>query len=245
MNDQDKAAARRALETKQLTIEQVEEIRAEVDRSGRSFEEVARSRGLAAAAAPPSPPAPPAPPARAVVPPPRRKIPLLYEILIVVTLLIMLGVPVSIWRLIQTSRKDVELALETEQSNLEADRKAGQARAGYQRSLVEARETRAREALQKARAAMVRAESRLSAGPAAPDVTLALNEAFIGYNTYLDVLPDDADVRVERARTHELRRNYDLAIADLERVMELRPDSARTCKDKITQLRLFIARPPK
>lgn len=239
MNDQDKAAARRALESRQLTIEQVEEIRAEVDRSGRSFEEVLRSRGLAAAAAPSSPPA------RPVVPPPRRKIPLLYEILIVVTLLIMLGVPVSIWRLIQTSRKDVELALETERSNLEADRKAGQARAGYQRSLVEARETRAREALQKARAAMVRAESRLSAGPAAPEVTLALNEAFIGYNTYLDVLPDDADVRVERARTHELRRNYDLAIADLERVIELRPDSAKTYKDKISQLRLFIARPPK
>jgi hypothetical protein len=59
------------------------------------------------------------------------------------------------------------------------------------------------------------------------------------------VNPDDAAVRIERARTHELRRNYDLAIADLERVIQLQPASAKMFQDKIAQLRLFLARTPK
>jgi hypothetical protein len=62
---------------------------------------------------------------------------------------------------------------------------------------------------------------------------------------YLDVNPDDAAVRIERAKTHELRRNYDLAIADLERVIQLQPASAKMFQDKIAQLRLFLARSPK
>ncbi len=239
MNDADKAFARKALESKLLTIEQVEVIRAEVDRSGRPFEEIAPKHGYRK----PSPPAPSPTPAAAPAPSrpaPKLKIPLLYEILIVVTLLIIVGVPVSIWRLITSSKKDVELALETEKSNVEADRKAGEARAGYQRGLVETREARGREALARARAAMNRATN-----PSSPDYAQALNEAFVGYNTYLDILPDDVAVRVERAKTHELRRNYDLAIADLERVIQLKPETASTFQDKIAQLRLFIARTPK
>jgi tetratricopeptide (TPR) repeat protein len=171
------------------------------------------------------------------------KIPLLYEILIVLTLLIVIGVPVSIWRLIQTSKKDVELALESEKSSVDADRKAGEARAGYQRELIMNRDARAGEALGRARAAMARVTP--SSDPKSPDIAQALNEAFVGYNMYLDVNPDDAAVRVERAKTHELRRNYDLAIADLERVIQLQPASAKMFQDKIAQLRLFLARTPK
>jgi tetratricopeptide (TPR) repeat protein len=231
MNDQDKAFARKALEKKLLTIEQIESIRDEVELSGRSFEQVAAAYGLKKETV-----AAPAPPSKV-------KIPLLYEILIVLTLLIVIGVPVSIWRLIQTSKKDVELALESEKSSVDADRKAGEARAGYQRELIMNRDARAGEALGRARAAMARVTP--SSDPKSPDIAQALNEAFVGYNMYLDVNPDDAAVRVERAKTHELRRNYDLAIADLERVIQLQPASAKMFQDKIAQLRLFLARTPK
>jgi tetratricopeptide (TPR) repeat protein len=230
MNDHDKAFARKALEKKLLTIEQIESIRDEVELSGRSFEQVAAAYGLKKETV-------------AAPAPPKVKIPLLYEILIVLTLLIVVGVPVSIWRLIQTSRKDVELALESEKSSVDADRKAGEARAGYQRELIMNRDARAGEALGRARAAMARVTP--SSDPKAPDIALALNEAFVGYNMYLDVNPDDAAVRIERAKTHELRRNYDLAIADLERVIQLQPASAKMFQDKIAQLRLFLARSPK
>jgi tetratricopeptide (TPR) repeat protein len=230
MNDQDKAFARKALEKKLLTIEQIESIRDEVELSGRSFEQVAAAYGLKKETV-------------AAPAPPKVKIPLLYEILIVLTLLIVVGVPVSIWRLFQGSKKDVELALETERSNVEADRRAGEARAGYQRELINAREARAREALTKARDAMTRAAKFPDLR--SPEAVQALNEAFVGYNTYLEILPDDVEVRVERSRTHELRRNYDLAIADLERVIQLQPASAKMFQDKIAQLRLFLARTPK
>jgi hypothetical protein len=237
MNEDDKVFARRALQEKRLTIEQVEEIRREVERSGRSFKDVAASR------VPPK--APTASPIPADPAPRKRTIPLPYEILIVVTLLIVLGVPVSVWRIIQTSKKDVELALESEKSIVDSDRKAAEARVGYQRSIIEARETRAKEALAKARDAMARVDARMRTTATSPEITLALNEAFVGYNAYLDVLPDDADVRIERARTHTLRRNYDLAIADLERSADLKPERAQALKDQAAQLRLLLARNPK
>jgi len=92
---------------------------------------------------------------------------------------------------------------------------------------------------------MARTDALLKAGTASPDLAQALNEAFVGYNAYLDVLPDDADVRIERARTHQLRRNFDLAIADLERAAELKPDRAPALRDQVAQLRLLLARTPK
>lgn len=244
MNEQDKAAARRALEEQRLTIEQVEEIKVEVGRTGRSFEDIARTRGHLPPLPPPAPPpAPAAAPAPAARPAPKQKIPLLYEALIVITLLIVLGVPISVLRLLQSSKKDVDLALESERSTVEADRKAGEARAGYQRSLIEAREARALEALKKARGAMASATALSDTKD--PRYALSLNEAFVAYNTYLEVLPDDADVRIERARTHQLRRNFDLAIVDLERAAELKPDRAPALRDQVAQLRLLLARTPK
>jgi tetratricopeptide (TPR) repeat protein len=259
MNDQDKALARRALETKQLTIEQVEEIRTEVDRTGRSFEEVVRSRGLLAA---PKPAAPVPPVAPRVVPlsPPHlgplweairnrnsgSRIPPLYSALLTASLLIFaVLLLLTVTRMRENSSKDQDLAVEQSKNVAEAERRSAEALRGYQRSIIEAREAHARQALAKAREAMARADERLKTAASSPEIRLALNEAFVGYNTYLEELPDDADVRLERARTHQLRRNYDLAIADLERVIELKPESAKTCQDRIAQLRLLLARTPK
>jgi|SRR6185295_4653251 len=249
MNEQDKALARKALQENRLTIEQVEEIRAEVDRSGRSFKEVALQRGLLPAPPPPAAPKPPPPKAAPPPPPPppaissgpRRNIPSLYLALLAASLVIFSGLLVSsVLKLKERSRQDDELALETEKSRVEAERKAAEASFGYKRAVVSVNEKAAREQLAKARAAMARVD-KLS-NPI--EINLALNEAFIGYNMYLQEIPDDAMVRVERADTHQRRRNYDLAIADLERAIQLQPALEPTLKDRIAQLRLFLARKP-
>jgi len=247
MNEQDKSLARRMLETKQLTIEQVEELRSEADRSGRRFEDVARSRGWLK---PPQPPAAPPPAAAAPkAPSPARgsvRFPGLYPVLLTASFLIFLGLlAMSLSKLSENSSKDRDLAVEQSKVMTETERRASEARLGYQRSIIEARETRAKEALVKARQAMARADDRMKTAANSPEIALALNEAFVGYNTYLEVLPDDAEVRLERARTHQLRRNYDLAIADLERVAQLRPERAPALHDQVSQLRLLLARNPK
>jgi tetratricopeptide (TPR) repeat protein len=161
-------------------------------------------------------------------------------ILLGCTLLIVLGVPISLLRLFEHSRKDDELALETERSRAEAERQASDASRGYKRAVISGNESVAREHLAKARAAMTRAEKMTDPKERAQ----ALNEAFVGYNMYLQELPDDVEVRIERAGTHQARRNYDLAIADLERAIELRRDLEPALRDRIIQLRLFLARKP-
>ncbi|HVE38906.1 MAG TPA: hypothetical protein VNM14_03395 [Planctomycetota bacterium] len=245
MNESDKAAARKALESKRLSIEQVQEIRTEVERSGRPFMDIAVERGLLKPEAPPPPPPPRKPEASAPTPAPvpapaRKRIPTLYVVLLGCTLLIVLGVPVSVLRLFEHSRKDDELALETERSRVEAERQASDASRGYKRAVVSGNEAVAREHLAKARAAMTRVEKLTE--PA--ERNKALNEAFVGYNMYLQEMPDDVEVRIERAGTHQARRNYDLAIADLERAIELRRDLEPALRDRIIQLRLFLARKP-
>ena len=226
MNDQDKAAARRALEEKKLTIEQVEQIRMEVDRTGRPFQEVAAAHGLVN------------------VPARRRKIPLFYELLILATLLIVLGVPVSFLRLFEKSKKDGDLAVETDRSNIDSDRKAADARRGYNKSLVDAKESDAQQSLAKARAAMARVETMLNSGTLPPELTVALNEAFIAYNNYLRVFPDDAVVCVERAKTHEMRRNFDLAIADFEHAITIQPALEPALRDRIAKAKQMLSRKP-
>ena len=253
MNEQDKAAARKALESHRLSIEQVQEIRQEVERSGRPFMDIAVERGLLkreppvpAPPAAPAPPPPPRPPAAApawlpAAPAPSRKpIPTLYVVLLGCTLLIVLGVPVSLLRLVERSKKDDDLALETERSRTEADRQAADASRGYKRAVISGNEAVARGHLEQARAAMARAQKLGDS----PERRQALNEAFVGYNMYLQEIPDDVEVRIERAGTHQARRNYDLAIADLDRVIQLRPDLEPSLKDRIAQLRLFLARKP-
>ncbi len=254
MNPEDKEFARRMLESKRLTIEQVEEIRAEAGRTGRSFRELAEARS-------------PAPPARAsgwvslseTPLTPRgliwkalaelkngTRFPPLYAALLGASFLIFAGLLIAtVVKLRERSAKDDDLALETERSRAETERLSSEARRGYERTVVSSRETAAKEQLQKARAAMKIVEDKLRAGPPDSAVALLLDEAFVGYNMYLDVLPDDVDVRLERARTHELRRNYDKAIVDLERVIDLRRDLAPGLQDKVIQLRLLLPKSPR
>jgi hypothetical protein len=243
MNDQDKAVARRAIEDRKLTIEQVEEIRAEVDRTGRSFQDVARARGLL----PPPPPAPP-PPQPPPAPPPARRatpVPMLYQALLAASVLIFSGLLIAtLSRMRERTRKDDDLAIETEKYNSESDRKAAEARRGYNQSLVSVRESEAIQQLAKARDAMARVDKMLGTGTLPPELTVALNEAFVAYNHYLRVFPDDAVVCVERARTHEMRRNYDLAIADLEHAITLQPNLEPALRDRIARAKQMLARKP-
>lgn len=228
MNEQDKAVARLALEEKRLTIEQVESIRAEVDRTGRSFNEVAAARGLVKA--------------------PRRRtpsIPILYQVLLAASVLIFAGLLIAtIVRMRERTRKDDDLALESEKNNTDSDRKAVEARRGYNQSLVTAKETEAQQNLTKARAAMARVETMLGSGTLPPELTVALNEAFVAYNHYLRIFPDDAVVCVERAKTHEMRRNFDLAIADLEHAITIQPALEPALRDRIAKAKLMLSRKP-
>jgi len=237
MNDQDKAFARRAIEEKKLTIEQVEVIRAEVDRTGRSFQEVATARGLLKAPAPKAPP----PPAAPRTPP----IPMLYQALLAASVVIFAGLLfATVTRMRERTRKDDDLAIESEKNNADSDRKAGDARRGYNQSLVAAKESDAVQQLARARAAMTRVDAMMSSGTLPPELTIALNEAFVAYNAYLRVFPNDAAVCVERARTHEMRRNYDLAIADWEHAVTLQPNLEPALRDRIAKAKQMLARKP-
>jgi hypothetical protein len=227
MNEHDKAFARRMLKERRLSIDQVELIKADVDRGGRPFRDVAIGRGLLSAAD--------------FIPKPKEPMGYVYIFLLASSALIFGALLIlTIHRANERSQHDEELAVATSKNMSEAERKASEARVGYQRTIVNERESRAREGLRKARAAMARVTD-----PGTPESTQALNEAFIGYNAYLEVLPDDVDVRIERAKTHELRRNYDLAITDLERAAALKPEQAPALKDRVAQLRLLLARTPK
>src|SRR6185503_12358799 len=152
MNEQDKAFARKALEAKTLTIEQVQVIRTEVDRSGRSFEAVASAMGLLA----PKPKAPPPPPkaapstplgtsprpkAAAPAPPPAparpQRIPLVYLALLGASLLIFVGL--LAWTLSvkgRVTQLTADEAFEIAQRRKESDRTAVDASRGYKRERV-------------------------------------------------------------------------------------------------------------
>jgi len=231
MNAEDKALARRALEAKRLTIDQVEQVRAEVARSGRSFREVCVGKGLLSGAE--------------FIAPDSKKIPLIYLAMLACSLLIFGGLLISsAYQLKERSRKDDEMAVATSKNMTEADRLSAEARRAYQRSLIETRESRARAGLALGRAALAQADEKLKKEPGTKAATKNLNDAFSGYNTYLEILPDDAGVRIERARVHELRGNYSWAVEDLERAVELRRDLEPAVKDKIVQLKLLVPRKP-
>jgi tetratricopeptide (TPR) repeat protein len=231
MNDRDKAFARLALQRNRLSIGQVEQIRAEVEKSGRSFRDVAVGCGLLSTTD--------------LLPPAPREMPTVYFVLLACSLVIFAGLLIaSALQIGERSKKDDALAVATSKNMAEADRKSAEARRAYQRSLIETREARAREALARARAAKALADEKLRKEVGSPEAAPHLNEAFSQYNTYLDILPDDAAVRVERADIHELRRNYDRAIDDLERAIELKRELEPALKDRIIQLRLLLPRKP-
>ena len=219
----------------------MEEIRAEVDRTGRSFRDVALAKGLLTR---PTPAPSPVRQAIAALVKSTRMSPL-YLGLLAASFLIFAGLLLaSLFKLQERSRKDEELVLETVQSNRDAERKSAEARRGYTMGVLSEKETQARENLAKARAAMARVEAILQSGTLPSELTLHLNDAFVGFNMYLSVSPDDAVVCVERARTHELRRNFDLAVADLEHAVALKPELEPGLKSRIAQLRLLVARKP-
>ena len=231
MKDADKALARRALEAKRLSIDQVEQVRAEVARTGRSFRDVCVGRGLLSAADFPDSSS--------------KSIPPVYFVMLACSLIIFGGLLFSSWHQLQErSKKDDELAVATSKNMTEADRLSAEARRAYQRSLIEGREARARAGLALGRSALAQADEKLKREPGTKAATKDLNDAFSGYNTYLEILPDDAGVRIERARVHELRGNYSWAVEDLERAVELRRDLEPAVKDKITQLKLLVPRKP-
>jgi hypothetical protein len=64
-------------------------------------------------------------------------------------------------------------------------------------------------------------------------------EATVAYSTYLDRFPDDADVRVERARANELRRDFERARDDLERAVLLKPDLEPRVREKLALFRML------
>lgn len=230
MKEQDKVIARWALQRKRLSIEQVEQIAAEAGKTGRSFKDVAVGRGLLSA--------------QDFQAPPPRKIPAVYFVLMACSLLIFGGLLAATLilkdRVIKVTADE---AYDIAQQHRQADREAGDASRNYNRAVNSSKEAAAREQLAKARDAMARADQMIRQGALPNMVAMVLNEAFVGYNMYLKELPDDAPVRVERARTHEMRKNYDLAIADLERAIQINPKLQPALKPRIDQLRLFVAKP--
>src|SRR5204863_5392643 len=100
MKEADKALARRALKQNRLTIDQVEQVRAEVDRTGRSFREICVGRGLLSAADFPDSSS--------------KSIPPVYFVMLACSLIIFGGLLFSSWyQLHERSKKDDDLAVAT------------------------------------------------------------------------------------------------------------------------------------
>src|SRR5439155_17538055 len=114
-------------------------------------------------------------------------------------------------------RTDNWLAEESIEARARADQQAREAGIAYQRSRIANREADAQKSLQKARDLMKFAEERIREAPAEPQLHSHLVDATIGFNTYLQEHPDDAPVLVERSRAYELRRDFERALADLDR----------------------------
>lgn len=228
MKPADRALAREALLRQKLTIEQVESIRADSDTSGRPFGEIAVARGLLTEADVES------------LAGARPRIPPVYLAMLGASLLIFAGLLIATLLYLRErfSRED-----RTADIMAETERKTAQTRRDYDRRLMEERETRARASLEKARASLTRAEERLRTAPAEQDLLFHLNEAAHGFNAYVEIIADDAPVLVERARVHELRRNYDKAIEDLDRAVSLRPDLEPGVREKRAKMRSLL--PPK
>jgi hypothetical protein len=157
MNDQEKAYLRRALDEKLLTIEQVDELRKEIQRTGRPLMELVSSgmrMGLLASPPDPSPPPRPAAPVDALPQSKAAKIPPLYAGLLAASCLIFSGLLIAtVIKMRENTAKDQELAVEQSKNMTETDRKAAEALLGYKRSVIEAREAKAKQSLAKARAA--------------------------------------------------------------------------------------------
>jgi hypothetical protein len=240
MSPDDRRLAREALESGRLTIAQVQELKADCESSGRSFADAAKARGLDLAPTPPSPPAPrPAPPPAAVGGA-RSPWPVVFALLG----LVLLGLFAYTFR-----RAAVDLGGEhgdldeVAKLRIETERRAYEARKVFERSVVARDDAQAKAAMDKGRAALSRAEEHVAAGRKPP--VEELNEAVIGLTTYLERHPDDVDALLRRARACELRRFLDRALADLQKVSELRPAKAAELAPRIEAIRKQLPPPPK
>ncbi len=148
----------------------------------------------------------------------------------------------TIVELRQRHDRELDRALESAHARRSADQESLRVVRDYERGALAVRQDAARAQLARGRAAWKLADERLRTAPGEPDLILRLNEAFQGYSRYLDVFPDDCDVLLERARVHELRRNPDLALKDLERAAALKPSLAPGLQETLTRLRKEVRR---
>jgi tetratricopeptide (TPR) repeat protein len=237
---EDRVAARRALEERKLSIEQVEAILASCAKSGRSFEGEAALRGWLG-----RPDAPPRPEGSARPAEPRRALPAwFFPALLGLAFLIFSGLLLaSLSSLRERSQRDEELQEETARSRVEAERLSRLARADYERKSLEERHRQAAEALGQARLALAQAEARAPV-PGDPERRRLLVEATLGFTKYLDDRPDDPQARIDRSRAYELRGNFDKAVEDLEFALALRKDLEPAHRDRLAQLRRLTRRSP-
>jgi len=161
----------------------------------------------------------------------------LFPILIAAALVILIALLVTtLVSLLERSRREREQAVESAKMVADAERKSAQARQDYQRRTLEERDTRARAALEKARAALKRAEDPR----AERTFDDPLVEATLNYDTYLDINPNDAAVLVERSRVHAHRRTYPKAVDDLERAVALDPTLEPKVRENLRMLRMML-----
>ena len=235
MTPEDKRAAREALQQGRLSVEQVQELLADAGRTGRPFDELARERGLPSAKAPAPPPPAPSPPAS------RNPV---YPALLGASLLIFTGLLVAtiIYRL-DRSRRDRQLDLDSAQAHVDTERAALEAKRAYDRRRLAQREADAREGLESARQTRAWIHDRIGKDPGDPTLHDRAVEATISLNQYLDSFPDDAPALVLRSRAWELRRNYDVALRDLERALALKPELAPELRVRLDLLRKLNTKP--
>jgi hypothetical protein len=216
MTPEDRRAAREALEGGRLSIAQVEELKAEVEKSGRPFVDLARSRGLL----------PPEPAARR----------LLFPAVFGLIGLILLGLlAYTVRRAVVDLGREAGDLDENARFRIETERRSYQARKDFEAGVVARDEAQAKAALEKGRAALRAAEDVAARGAKPPVETL--NEAVVGISAWLDRHPDDVDVLLERARACELRRFLDRALADLEKASSLRPSLAPQLAPRLEAIR--------
>ncbi len=244
MTPQDKEVARELLQGGRLTVDQVGEIKAECEASGRAFLEVAFSRGLLA-----TPKTAPKPleiqaPSRVQAPePPPAPLPRWFHPLLVSALLMLLTAwLLSYLRHRYEREQELEQSVQSSRLRGKTERDAIQIQGDYRRQLVEERQARARAALEKGRAALALAERAEAAAPNDPHAYLKMAEAATHLTTYLETNPQDSAVYLERAQAYEMRRNYDKAVEDLERARSIDPSLEPKLRDRIEQLRFFMKR---
>lgn len=175
--------------------------------------------------------------------PPTRTLPKRWFLLILASALIFSFLLVlTVIELRQRSERELDRAMESAHARSAADQESLRVVRDYERRALAVRHDAARDRLARGRAAWKLADERLRNAPGEPDLIRHLNEAFQGYSRYLDVFPDDCDVLLERARVHELRRNPDLALKDLERAAALNPALAPGLQETLGRLRKDIRR---